>query len=64
MQATQEREGSPGHRRRGHVEVEGELAVATQMEAARCVEERRDLGERVTATRRCDGRELIADVLR
>jgi hypothetical protein len=45
----QKRERAAGDGWRGDVEVEGELAVTPEMEAAGGMEERRDLGERVAA---------------
>ncbi len=62
-EVTQQRERPPGHGRRRHVEVERELAVTAEMEAAGRVEERRDLRERVAAPRGRDGRELVPHVL-
>ena len=62
-EVTQQRERPPGHGRRRDVEVERELAVTAEMEAAGRVEERRDLRERVAAPRGRDGRELVPHVL-
>jgi hypothetical protein len=60
----QEAEGSPGHGRLGHVEVDGDLAAASQVNAAGGVEEARELGETIAGGPRRDPRELAAQLLR
>ena len=62
-EVAQQRERPPGHRRRRDVEMERELAVTAQVQAAGRMEERRDLGERVAAASGRDCRELVPDVL-
>jgi hypothetical protein len=46
------------------VEMKPPVAAASQMEAPRRVEERRELGPPVALPLRCDRRELLPDVLR
>ena len=60
----EELEGPPRDGGAREIEVERDLPVAAQVQAAGGVRERGKLGERVAAPGRRDARELLADVLR
>ena len=57
---SQRTEGRPGDRGLSEIEVERELSSAEKVHGARRMQERRDLGEPVAASRRGDRRELRA----
>jgi hypothetical protein len=62
-QVAQEGERAPGDRRADQVEVDRD-GPAAQMPGSRSVKERRELGQAAAAPRRCDLRELVAEVVR
>ena len=62
-EVAQERERSAGHRGRRDVEMERELAVPAEVEAAGRVEQRRDLRERVATPGGRNRRKLVPHVL-
>ena len=59
-----QRERPPGDGRAGHVEVNGHLSAAAEMDRPRCMEERRELRELVALPPRGDRGQLVANVLR
>jgi hypothetical protein len=62
-EVAQEGEGAPGDRRADQIEVDPD-GPAAKMPRSRSVEERRQLGQAAAAPRRCDLRELVAEVVR
>ena len=63
-EAAQQAEGPPGNGRLRHVQVDGNLTAATQVDAAGGVEEPGQLRQTVALVARRDRRELAAQILR
>ncbi len=63
LRISQQAEGTARRRPAGEVEMQRPLASSSEMEAARRVEERRQLGQPVALPSGRDPRELLSDVL-